>query len=229
MKSVKSVSKTKPNWLLRSFIGISLGIHMVILMHIAGIYRSNALTYIELTMQHVSKPSTRSIPRPRHRPQELQPQDVKRVKVLQQHIPSLKPMKMECIEKNLPDSLVEGISMPDAPATSGLSIADWDPGVEASTDSSLTYLEMVRLRIERHKEYPSTARARQIEGCVTIRFVITHAGDVRALEVVRTSRQKALDTAALRAVKSAAPFPKPPRRLFKGEVPLELTIVFELT
>ena len=30
-------------------------------------------------------------------------------------------------------------------------------------------------------------------------------------------------------VKAAAPFPKPPGRLFQGEIPLELTIFFEFT
>jgi len=30
-------------------------------------------------------------------------------------------------------------------------------------------------------------------------------------------------------VRSAAPFPAPPPHLFKGNIPLELTIVFELT
>ncbi len=116
--------------------------------------------------------------------------------------------------------------MPDIAAGSGLNIADWSPG---ELDTSYSYLEMVRLKIERHKSYPDTAKVRQIEGSVTIRFVITTDGGVRAVELVKPSRHLFLDTAALNAVKDAAPFPKPPRHLFKGEIPLELTIVFELT
>ena len=227
LHSVESVSKTKPNWLLRGLVGVSLGIHLVIFLHISGIYNSKALTYIELTLQDMSKPPARSIPRPRHRPKAPQPLDVKRLKVAQRVMPQLKPIKIEPAEKDLPDSLVEGISMPDIPVTPGLNIADWNPGDLVETPSS--YLEMVRLKIERHKAYPDIARVRQIEGLVTIRFVITPKGHVRAAEVVKTSRHKVLDTAALRAVRDAAPFPKPPRRLFKGRVPLEITIVFELT
>ncbi len=207
-------------------MGVSLGIHLVIFLHISGIYNSKALTYIELTLQNISKPPGRSIPRPRHRPKAPQPMDVKRLKITQRRIPHLKPIKMNSTEKDLPDSLVEAINMPDIPATPGLNIANWSPG-ELETSSS--YLEMVRLKIERHKEYPDMARVRQIEGLVTIRFVITPEGGVRAVEIAKTSRHKVLDTAALRAVERAAPFPKPPRRFFKGEVPLELTIVFELT
>ncbi len=207
-------------------MAISLGIHIVIFMHISGIYNSNALTYIELTLHNVSKLSPRSIPRPRHRPKAPQPMDVKRLKITQRQIPSFKPIRIDPAEKGLPDSLMEGISMPDIAAGSGLNIADWSPG---ELDTSYSYLEMVRLKIERHKSYPDTAKVRQIEGSVTIRFIITPEGGVRAVELVKPSRHLFLDTAALNAVKDAAPFPKPPRHLFKGEIPLELTIVFELT
>ena len=222
--------KRQPNWLLRCLVGVSLCIHVVIFMHVAGIYRSKDVTCIELTLQGISKPTTRSIPRPRHRPKTPVSPDVKRLKITQPVIPPFKPIKMEPVEKDLFDSLVEGISMPDIPDTAG--IANWNPKElveETSADSSLRYLEMVRLKIERHKEYPGTARARQIEGSVTVRFVITLEGGVRAVEIAKSSRHNILDKAALRAVKAAAPFPKPPKHFFKGEIPLELTIVFELT
>ncbi len=230
MKSV-SENKRKPNKLLRNLTVVSLGIHLVIFMHITGIYRSNALSYIELTMHNISKPFTRSIPRPRQRPKTPDmPKDVQQLKITSRAIPRLKPIKVDPIEKNLPDSLMEGLGIPDASATTNLNIADWNPGkfMEAYNTSG-SYLEMVRFRIERHKKYPQIARVRNIEGRVTIRFVITIEGGVRKIEVAKRSGNKSLDHAALRAVQDAAPFPKPPGNLFKGDVPLELTIVFELS
>ena len=223
----ESSHKRRPNWLLRGLVGVSLGIHLVIFLHISGIYNSKALTYIELTLQDMSKLHARSIPRPRHRPKAPQPMDVKRLKITQRRTPYFKPIKMEPADRDLPNSLVEGISMPDISATPGLNIANWSSGELVETSSS--YLEMVRLKIERHKVYPDFARVRQIEGLVTIRFVITPDGHVKAVHVVKGSRHKVLDTAALRAVQAAAPFPKPPKRFFEGEIPLELTVVFELT
>jgi protein TonB len=220
--------KKKPNRLLQGLVGVSLAIHLLILMHVSGIYRSNALSYIELTLQNVSKPASRSIPRPRHRPKELKPEDVKRLKVTRRS-PSFKPIKMEPVEKNLPDTIMEGIGIPDIPDTPGLNVANWNPGeLTDYGDSEATYLEMVRLKIERHKKYPETARAKQIEGFVTVRFVITPQGDVLNIEIIRSSRQKSLDKAALKAIHAATPFPRPPRHLFKGKIPLELTIAFEL-
>lgn len=224
----------RANWLLRGLVGVSLGIHFVLFMHIAGLYRSTTMTYIELTLKDITKPPKRSIPRPRYRPKTPdQPRDIKRLKVTQRRIPFLKPIKMEPAQQDLPEGLVERINLPEIPNVSGLSISDWNPGEldigSGDYASPNSYLEMVRLKIEKHKKYPHRARIRQKEGRVTIRFVITPEGDVKAARVVKTSRHKLLDTAALQAVKDAAPFPRPPRRFFKGEIPLELTVVFELT
>ena len=148
-------------------------------------------------------------------------------------IPSFKPIKMEPAERDLADSLMERISMPDVPVGSSLRITEWVPVNMEETfgdyGTSGSYLEMVRLMIERHKKYPDIARTRQIEGRVIIRFVITPEGDIKEVEIVKKSEHKHLDEAALTAVKLSAPFPKPPERFFKGEVTLVITIVFELT
>jgi len=233
VKSVESVSKTKPNWLLHSLIGVSLGIHLVIFMHITGLYRSKMLNYIELTLRDTSKPPTRIIPRPRHRPKPPdRVQEVKRLKVTQRPIPQLKPIRIEPAERDLPDSLVERINQPDVPEIPSLDISDWTPAnLNVASDdyaNSSSYLEMVKLKIEKHKKYPDTARIRHIEGSVIIRFVITPEGDIKTAEVIKASRYRSLDTAALKAVKDASPFPKPPSQIYKGDLTLEIDIVFEL-
>jgi protein TonB len=228
---VKSQStKRSPNRLLYGLLCVSLLIHLVLFLHISELYSSNTLTYIELTLQDISKTPKRNIPRPRHRPKPPdQPQEIKELRVTQ-FVPRLKPISIEPVEKDLPDSLLEGISMPDILDVPSPDISDWSQDQSAcdykTTDS---YLEMVRLRIERYKKYPHAARIRQIEGSVTVRFIIRPEGDIRSAEVVKTSGNRALDGAALMAVKDAAPFPKAPAHLFKGEIPLQLNIVFELT
>jgi protein TonB len=223
-------TKRSPNRLLYGLLGVSLLIHLVLFLHISKLYSSNAITYIELTLQDISKPITRSIPRPRHRPRPPdQPQEIKELRVTQ-FVPRLKPISIEPVEKDLPDSLLEGIGMPDILDVPSSDISDWSPDQSAYDYTTAdSYLEMVRLRIERHKKYPHTARIRQIEGSVTVRFIIRPEGDIRSAEVVKTSGNRALDGAALTAVKDAAPFPKAPAHLFKDEIPLELNIVFELT
>lgn len=227
-------SKTQSNRLLHSLIGASLGIHVLIFMHFSGIYRSSALSYIELTMHDISKPFTRNIPRPRHRPKTPDvPKDIQQLKIISRSIPRLKPIKLDPVEKNLPDNLVEGLSMPDASATDGLDLSGWNPGAYSGAygnfDSPRSYLEMVRFNIERHKKYPDMAKLNHIEGRATVRFIIGLDGSVRDARLVKTSTNRDLDAAALKAVRDAAPFPIPPRRFFKKDITLELTIYFELT
>jgi protein TonB len=227
------VSKNKPNRLLLALIGVSLAVHMVVFVHITNLYHSKALTYVELTLRDVSRPPTRSVPRPRPRPKAPRRQELNELKITKRAIPQFKPIQIEALDKDLPDSLIETLSIPGVPSTPGVDIASWSPGAlaDASADyeSSNSYLEMVKLRIERHKSYPETAKNRQIEGQVTITFTITPEGDAGSVEVVKTSGHRALDLAALRAVQDAAPFPKPPRRIFRGHVHVKLSIIFELT
>ncbi|MEA2083018.1 MAG: energy transducer TonB [Thermodesulfobacteriota bacterium] len=193
-------------------------------MHIAGVYQSEALTYIELTIKDFSKPPLRNIPRPRSRSEtSKRPKDIKRPDVRERIIPSLEKMKMDPLEKNLQDSLMESVSMPDVPDIPDNSI---DTSDYVTSDD---YFEIVRLRIESHKRYPGAAKTRQIEGRVTVRFVIEPDGRISSSNVIESARYRALDQAALSAVKDASPFPRPPRNLFKGRIPLEITIMFELT
>ena len=232
--SVANKKQNKPNWLLRGLVGVSLAVHVVIFLHVSGLYNSKALTYIELTMRDISNPVEREIPRPRFRPKTPEVEEVKKLDISPRRVPRMKPMKLDPPEKNLPDTLVEGIGAPEVPETEGVDVANWAPGslVDDAAGDFLTaqnYLEMVRLKIESHKKYPQQARLRNIEGRVTLRFVITTDGGVRDVEIVKRSRNTDLDAAAVAAVRASAPFSNPPRRFFDGDLPLELTIVFELT
>jgi protein TonB len=226
---------SEPNWLLRTLIIFSLVVHTGIFIQVSGIYRSSTLSYIEMTLQNIARPVTRNIPRPRPRPKMPTPTDpVKKLNVVQRPLPRFRPLAMAPVENNLPDSLMEGISAPDMPRTPGIDSTDWVPGAQvqetaAEFMTASSYLDMLRMKIESRKRYPETAKARSIEGRVTIRFVLLTDGNVRDLTVTKGARSKALNVAALDAIQRAAPFPRPPGNLFKGELPLELTIVFELT
>ena len=227
-----ALKKKSPNRLLQILIVVSLGIHTIIFLHIAGIYKTSVLTSIELSLRDVSNPPSRSIPRPRVRPKaRVRPSDIKRHEVQKTLIPRLMPLKIEPVDSNLSEGLMERISMPEMP-DSGLKTSEWVPATRVDKgeyETSSDYFEMVRLRIERYKKYPLPARTRQIEGRTTVRFMITPDGEVLNLKVMRRSRSSILDRAAINAIKKSAPFPRPPSHLFKGPIPLELTIVFELT
>ncbi|MFP4227099.1 MAG: energy transducer TonB [Desulfobacterales bacterium] len=216
--------KKQPNWVLRSMLVISLGIHVVIFMHIAGIYRSNALNVIELTVRE-EKPQARSIPRPRMRHKTPKVSDVNKIQIPKPDVPK---MKMDPVETDHPEAVTEKIAMPD---TSGISsgVADWQPAGSPEYLSQGDYFDMLRLKIESKKKYPSSAQKKQIEGRVVVGFTLDPGGRVTSAEIVKSSRHSALDRAALDAVKAAAPFPRPPANIFDGPLEMKITIMFELT
>jgi protein TonB len=224
-----------PNWLLRTLIVFSVGAHVVLLIHLSGTYRASALTYIEMTLQNIQRAPERDIPRPRPRPKPPESgQQIPKLNVAQRPLPRLKPLPPSVAPDSVSSPLGEGIGVPAIPRPPAVAASDWVPMFQAeaaptefmTTDS---YLEMVKLRIESRKRYPKAAKNARIEGRVAIRFVLASDGSVRDVAISRGARSEDLNAAALDAVRQAAPFPRPPINLFKGDLALELTIVFELT
>ncbi|MDY6906519.1 MAG: energy transducer TonB [Thermodesulfobacteriota bacterium] len=216
--------KKKSNRVMQVMIAVSLGIHLVLFMHIAGIYRSEALTRIELTLRDVSKPEGRAIPRPRKRRQAPKAEDVKQLDVADQQIPKINTDPVA----NAPDSIAESIAVPDVPASGWSGGTDTGIGEQAFVTAD-DYFEMIRLKIESRKQYPDAARKQNHEGRVNVRFLITSDGMVSSLEIAKEARHELLNKAALEAVRSAAPFPRPPADMFDGPLRIEVTVMFQLT
>jgi protein TonB len=97
----------------------------------------------------------------------------------------------------------------------------------AGVSSGMDYKEMVLLRIERAKKYPKDAQGKYQEGMVSLSFVINPDGTIRDLKIIKPSPYKALNDAALQAVRDSVPFPKPPPGIFKGGVEILPNITFE--
>lgn len=225
----------RPNWLLRGLLFVSIGVHAVLLVHIASLYGSRALSIIELTLRDVSKPPEREIPRPPPRPPAPAVAGVVReVVVAKAPVPVPDPVRAVRVDPpGLAAPAPVPIALPKIIRDPGPEIERWVPeGRDLNgTDPNAprAYLNMVRLRIEHHKKYPESARRRNIEGRAKVRFVIRPDGSVGEVQVVVSAGNPSLDRAAEEAVRAASPFPTPPADLFKGAIPMELTIVFQLT
>ncbi|MCK5099454.1 MAG: energy transducer TonB [Desulfobacteraceae bacterium] len=222
-----AIEKSRPNWLLRGFIIISLGVHVIVFLHVAGIYESRAVSYIELSMHQISKPNYREIPKPRMRKIPPKVPDTKNVKMQKMIIPNI---KIDTLNNN--DQTYEQINLPSLPDNmdvSGYSM----PGLKLENPviqftSAKEYFEMLNLRVHSFKEYPDFAKSRHIDGKVKVQFVLAEDGRMSNLKIIKSSRHKSLDNAALEAVKKASPFPRPPAFLFKTPVTLSINILFEL-
>lgn len=201
----------------------------------ASLYGTQALTVIELTLRDIARPPEREIPRPPPPP----PAPVRTAEVQEIHaprapLPRPDPEGVVRLEAPGPAPAVPvPVPLPKIIRDPGPGIERWVPegrGVDGvDPNAPKAYLDLVRLRIEEHKRYPEGARRRHIEGRAKVRFVIHPDGSVGELEVATGSGDPSLDRAALEAVRAASPFPSPPSKLFKGAIPVELTIAFQLT
>lgn len=243
-------------WYLGLTLAVSIGIHVLIGVYLSSVTISDSLQVTDLTFQDDSEPPSRSIPRPRPMLKEIPKlediKDLHEVRISQRPIPHPSPITTEprqgtagsggatfagmTAAGGVGGEKIEVPVVPGVPFTrAGLSIGDWTPKDlrqvgeftrEYSTKES--YYEMVRLKIEKSKEYPDKAKRSQIQGRVTVQFIIAMTGELQKAQVVKSSQHPLLDEAAIRAVKNAAPFPRPPAQLFKEDILTTVTVVFEL-
>lgn len=82
-------------------------------------------------------------------------------------------------------------------------------------------------QIARHQRYPLLARRQRREGVSMVRFELLPNGELQAVNLVGTSGFKALDTAAMRAVKSVSPFAGARNYLSKARE-FSVNVVFRL-
>jgi protein TonB len=227
------IGKQKTNWLLMTLLVVSVLVHAVLLVRIAGIYASKDVEYIELEMRE-KQPETRVIPTPpRSRNQEPPPVPQEMTPVQAKAPKTPPPPKPPAVTAARP-KMVEPISAPTRITPPQQNVVAWSPPKPSAPSSSRytttnDYFSMVRMKIESRKRYPLPARRSHLEGKVVVRFTILADGSIRGLELARACPHQRLNEAALKAVRSAAPFTKPPLKLFNGPVPVEIGIVFELT
>lgn len=107
------------------------------------------------------------------------------------------------------NSETKGISNAGSSSTSH-SAEESSSGTGQKTDASAlqAYLAAIRARIAAAKHYPMMAERRRIQGNVVVSFRLTYDGRlIGEPEVTESSGSSLLDSATVRAVKRAVPFP----------------------
>ena len=93
--------------------------------------------------------------------------------------------------------------------------------VSASRGAVNSYLGRVRARVASRR--PRNMRGR---GTAVVSFGISRSGAVRYVRLARSSGNKALDSAALGAVRRAAPFPRPPAGMSLRQLSFRIPFYF---
>ena len=219
----------RPNWPLRTFLGVSLLVHLGLILHVSGLLDVRAYTQIRVGLLDQAPPA-RTLPRPRLRPpQTSEPQAINPLEVRRNPLPVPQPREISPVAANASDVMAEAAPAAAVAGIGGLGLSA--PSAPSGRADQEAYYETVRWRIEREKRYPSQARRRQIEGRVGLSFTIGPRGELSDCRIGRGSGSPELDQAALEAVRRAAPFPAPPSGMVRPGsqgLRLELTVAFEL-
>ncbi len=84
-----------------------------------------------------------------------------------------------------------------------------DQIITRSTNASnqqLSIIELLHTKISEHKQYPYLAKRQRREGTATVEFVLSPDGSIGDTRLVRSSRVRMLDKAALEAIRGIEPF-----------------------
>lgn len=220
--------------LLAGIFAVSLMLHLFAI-YLAGGWRTETRTVLEFSLRDDSPPASRPIPRPRPRNAVPVVRDAPPIADLRHQIPAM-DLEARTQLTPLPREMESVPEIPNTPVIAGINASDWSESANAGgmavsggNMAREAYFDMVRQKIESRKKYPASARARQIEGRVTVGFAMDAGGRAADVRVVKSSGHESLDQAAVEAVRSASPFPAPPSGMIKNTIPLEVVIAFELT
>ncbi|MAD42446.1 MAG: hypothetical protein CL623_08655 [Arcobacter sp.] len=91
------------------------------------------------------------------------------------------------------------------------------------------YLSKLRYLIERNKIYPKSAKRLRQMGKVHISFIITKDGYIKNAKILRNSKYKRLNKAAIAILSNINKFEPIPKKLNKNSWEITVPIVYEIT
>lgn len=137
-----------------------------------------------------------------------------------------KPKPQPVIESKLPPS-----DTPPAPATSappplpGKQIAaPQNSDSQAAINDRMNWSSLLLGHLSRYKRYPASAAHQQRQGVVYIRVTLDRQGNVKSVQMTRSSDTVALDNEAIQLPQRASPVPPPPDTLSAGQPQITVTI-----
>jgi len=232
----------KPNWLFRGLMLLSVGLHLIVLIHVTTIYQPNLVSRIELTLQSIkSRPQPKAVVPPARFELPMQnfdrqppPFNVGRNSAITApHYLPPKPVMAKRLQKLPSSPQITDISDPvatvweDTPvAMQQAAVAPAPSPIKQDTGlAEIQYIDRIKQKIDDAKEYPQRARRRNLEGVVKVLFTIGGRGELVSISVSSSSGSRILDRSAVKAVQKAAPFDPPPNKT----VTIELPIKYQLT
>jgi protein TonB len=90
------------------------------------------------------------------------------------------------------------------------------------------YMSVLRAWLEQHKEYPSRARRRRVEGTALLVFVMDRGGRVLSHRIERSAGDPSLDHAVAEMIERAQPLPPMPDSFQQARLEVRVPVQFLL-
>jgi protein TonB len=90
------------------------------------------------------------------------------------------------------------------------------------------YMSVLQAWLEKHKEYPRSARLRRIEGAVLLYFAIDRDGRLLAYRIERSSGHPMLDKETIAMITRAQPLPPIPNDMSRDRLEVVVPVQFSL-
>ncbi len=179
--------------------------------------------------QVTSKPELQVKPQPKTIPPEKPKPVVKQKPIIQKQAkpvikPTVEPLTEIVAPSNpAPTAKPSEVAIPKNNSQSQLAnVSQADDAIYINEKNR--YLNQLVVWLSKHKRYPASARRRDQQGTVVVRFVIDTQGQLLSHSIVEPSRHSSLNNAAIRMLKSASPMPKVPDNLINNKQKFEYTI-----
>lgn len=157
-------------------------------------------------------------------PPEVKPKDVP-VEVAAHTPPTERPAEKSAKEAKAQPAGTTG----NAGTRQGEATGDSDQSSSGGAPgSSASYFASLQAWLERHKEYPSSARRRRQQGTVILTFSFDRDGQVRHARIDESSGFKALDHEVLEMLRRAEPLPRFPEDIAQNRMTISIPIQFYL-
>ncbi len=158
------------------------------------------------------KKAEKPVPKPETAPKPLRPQKKKPVKKARPDIKKLFPSFNE-LTKFDRERRRQAPPGPKRPHLPGKLKQDTEISLNTLDYKFHSYYLALKRKIELVWEYPYQARRIGLQGRLLIRFVINRDGSLADVRILRSSGSGLLDGEAVRAIRSASPFPPLPQRM----------------
>jgi protein TonB len=97
-------------------------------------------------------------------------------------------------------------------------------GLKAQTNSVEAWKKKIGIQLASKREFPPGATGQR--GTAKVKFVIDRQGKLISRELVESAGSEVLDTAALRMVERAEPFPEPPAEVSDDSLTFTVPVIF---